>query len=92
MYTMLIVNMRFGDNVHIHNKQGCTFTMCIVACVQCDSDFRMGNAWYEGAIYRYNAYCEYATLLVVNVQIITEMHVHNLHSIHSPYTRTYLPI
>ena len=53
--------------------------MCIVACVQCDSEFRMGDACYECAIYRSNAYCEYATLLVLNVQIITERHGHNVH-------------
>ena len=57
----------------------CTFTMCIVACVQCDSEFRMGDACCECAIYRSNAYCEYATLLVLNVQIITERDGQNVH-------------
>ena len=76
---------------HIHNILECTlwickiasvstFTMCIVACVQCDIEFRMGNACYECTIYRSDTYCEYATLLVVNVQIITKTPVHNVHS------------
>ena len=87
---MHVVNVQHIEQMHIVNVQHCmlwmckiapisTFIMCIVACVQCDSPFRMGDACYECAAYRSNAYCEYATLLVVNVQIITIMHVHNVH-------------
>ena len=87
---MHVVNAQHIDQMHIVNVLRCillickiapicSFTMCIVACVQCDSEFRMGVACYECAIYRSNAYCGYATLLVVNIQIITEMHVHNVH-------------
>ena len=85
-----IVNMRFGDNLHIHNKQGCIFTICIwsiyctfITCIAHSELTITLNTWYSAhckCTYRhYVAYLQHATLHIHNVHLINVLRIHNMH-------------
>ena len=88
--TMHIVNMRFGDNLHIHNKQGCIFTICIgsiyctfITCIAHSELTITLNTWYnahcEWVYWRYFAHSQHATLHIHNAHLLNVLHIHNMH-------------